>query len=77
MTATLEEIQGMVGLQLGRRAVQAGDRIVEDLGAESVDVVNIIASVEDRYQIAIEEEELPEIVTVGDLHRCVLGKLAP
>ena len=74
--ATMEEIETMVALQLGRRRVDAGDRIIADLGAESVDVVNIIANVEDRYDIAIEEGELPRIETVGDLYECVRQKLA-
>lgn len=67
MDVTLEDIQSVVALHLGRRRVSPGDRILEDLGAESVDVVNIIATVEERYRITIEEVELPDIRTVADL----------
>lgn len=72
--ATIDDVVEMVSLQLGRREVAAEHRILEDLGAESVDLVNIVARVEDRYDITIDEEELPDIVTVADLHACVARK---
>jgi acyl carrier protein len=70
----IDDIVEMVSLQLGRRGVSAEHRILEDLGAESVDLVNIVARVEDRYAVTIEEEELPDIVTVADLYQCVARK---
>ena len=45
-----------VALQLGARTVQPGDRLIEELGAESADVLNLVATLEDRYQIEIDEE---------------------
>ncbi len=68
MSPTIEEIQKLVALQLGKRRVAAGDRLVEDLGAESIDLVNLVATVEDRYDIEIAEEELAELRTVADVH---------
>ncbi len=72
MKPIIEDIQRQVAVWLGRRWVGAGDRIVEDLGAESLDMVNIIAAIEDRYRIRIEEHELPDIRTVSDLYERVL-----
>ena len=79
MQVDLEDVARLVAVQLGRRRVAAGDRIVEDLGAESLDVVNVIAGVEDRYQIEIPESEVADIHTVEDLFavvraRCAEGK---
>ena len=71
MDVTIEAIEKLVAVQLGRRTVSADDRIIEDLGAESLDVVNIVAALEERYQITIEEVELPDLVTVADLYTCV------
>ena len=71
MQVDLEDVARLVAVQLGRRRVAAGDRIVEDLGAESLDVVNVIASVEDRYQIEILESEVADIYTVADLFEVV------
>jgi acyl carrier protein len=59
--ATVEEICQIVAQHLGRKSVAPEDRILEDLGAESLDVVNIIATLEDRYELRIHESELPEL----------------
>lgn len=60
-------VKELIAVQLGAVSVDENDRIVEDLGAESMDIVNIIAAVEERYDIHIEESLLPDIATVGDL----------
>ncbi len=71
MTVTIDQIRQLVGLQLGRRKVRAEDELQADLGAESVDVANLVAVLEDRYAVVIDEEELPGLVTVADLYRRV------
>ena len=43
------------------------DRIVEDLGAESSDIANIIAAVEDKYKISVPEDTIKSIATVRDM----------
>ena len=68
MVVTIEDIQTLVGLQLGKRKVSAPDRLMEDLGAESADIVNIIATVEDKYQISLEEADISRVRTVRDLY---------
>ena len=47
----IDEIRDLVAVQLGVRRVAAVDRLVEDLGADSADVVNLVAAVEDKYDI--------------------------
>lgn len=73
--ATIEDISTLVGLQLGKRGVKPDDRFLEDLGAESMDVVNIAAAVEDKYRIRIKESEIGDIRTPSDLLRLVQGRL--
>lgn len=41
--------------------------IMEDLGADSLDVVTIIMSFEDEYGISISDEEAMAFKTVGDI----------
>lgn len=67
MTVTIDEMCRLVALQLGLPEVAADDMILEDLGAESVDVMNIVAAVEDRYRITIDEGEIPDLRTAADL----------
>lgn len=41
--------------------------IVDDLGADSLDVVVLIMSVEDEFGLAISDEEAAELTTVGKI----------
>lgn len=67
--ATLREVSALIADQLGlsEAEVTPDSRIVEDLGAESADVANIIAAVEDRLGIVVEEDKIQNIATVSDL----------
>lgn len=41
--------------------------IENDLGADSVDVIDLLMSLEDEFQVEIPDEAIDEIRTVGDL----------
>lgn len=64
----VEELQKLVAAILGVPEVSPSDRLAEDLGAESMDVVNIVASVEERHGITFDDDELAHVRTVGDLY---------
>ncbi len=66
-TASMDEIKKLVGMQLGKRNVNENDRFVEDLGAESADIANIVATMEEKYKITIKEAEIAHISTSADL----------
>jgi len=61
------EMADLVSLWLGRRRVVPGSRLVEDLDAKSIDIVNIVAVLEETYEVSIDEERLALLVTVQDL----------
>ena len=42
-------------------------RLVEDLGADSIDAVELIMTVEDEFSIEISDEVLQNLKTVNDL----------
>ncbi|HZQ28801.1 MAG TPA: acyl carrier protein [Acidimicrobiales bacterium] len=48
----------------------------DDLGADSLDLVELVMALEERMDISIPEEELEGIKTVGQAVDVVLGKLA-
>ena len=72
---SMEDIQRLVALQLGIRIVAEHDRLVEDLGAESADVANIVAAVEEKYHIVVKESEIARIFTPADLLQLVEKKV--
>lgn len=41
--------------------------IIDDLGADSLDLVDIVMSLEDEFEIEIPEGSIEQIKTVGDL----------
>jgi acyl carrier protein len=76
MSVTVNEVGALVADQLGHTKVAAEHHIVEDLGAESADVINIIAAVEEKYGILIEDSEIPDLLTVNDLFQLVRERAA-
>jgi acyl carrier protein len=47
-----------------------------DLDADSLDLVEVVMALEERMDIAIPEDELADITTVGQAVDVVLGKVA-
>lgn len=72
----LHEILEMVALQLGADEVRPDDRLVEELGAESADLLNLVVALEERYGIEIAEEEIPSLTTPKEAHARVCAALA-
>lgn len=46
-------------------------RFVDDLGLDSVTIMELVAAVEDRFDITLPLNRLPEIRTIDDLAACV------
>lgn len=67
MNVKIEDILKITKLQLGQKNISEDDRFMEDLGAESADVVNIVASVEDKYDISFDDEDISDVRTVREL----------
>ena len=68
--AVFQDVVSLIADQLGLEVedVTADSRIVEDLGAESADIANIIAAAEDHLGIRVDEEKIKDIEKVSDLY---------
>ena len=64
----LERIKEIVSENLGVDSAQIteGSSFKDDLGADSLDIFQIIMGIEETYDIEIDNEEAEKIVTVGD-----------
>ena len=71
---SMEEIKRLVRLQLGVREVEEDSLLVEELSAESADVANIVAALEEKYQIMVKESEIAKVRTPADLFELVKKK---
>ena len=64
-----DKLKEIIVEQLGveEDAVTPEANIQEDLGADSLDIVDLIQTIEDEYDLSIPDEAVEEIKTVGDI----------
>lgn len=69
--AVKDEVKELVVEQLGVSEDEVSDdaRFIEDLGADSLDTVELVMAFEDRFNIEIPDEDAEKIRTVGDAVR--------
>lgn len=66
---TFEQVQEILIEQLGISAEEVVEtaKLQDDLGVDSLGVMDIIMDIEDKFEITVPEEAVSEIVTVKDL----------
>ncbi len=80
--ASAEEITGkvksIVAEQLGvaLEEVKETSSFIEELGADSLDIVELIMALEEEFDVEIPDEEAERIQTVGDAIKFVVAKAA-
>ncbi len=50
-------------------------KLIEDLGADSLDIPDLVADFEEAFNIEIPDEDLEKIITVGDIVNYIANKL--
>ncbi len=73
-----ERLRGLMAEQLG---VEPGEmkpdaNILEDLGADSLDVVEMVMAIEEAFDIEIADEDAEAMRTVGDVEAYVAKRLS-
>jgi acyl carrier protein len=73
----LEKIKDIVVDKLGvdKEEVEAGKSFTEDLGADSLDTVELIMEFEREFEITIPDEDAEKIATVEDAVSYVTEKV--
>ena len=63
----LEKMSEMIAEQLNceEESIQLETSFKEDLGADSLDLFELVMALEDEYSVDIPSEELQELTTVG------------
>ncbi|MFC4076427.1 acyl carrier protein [Salinithrix halophila] len=69
MADTLNRVQRIVVDRLGVDAAEVTPEaaIKDDLGADSLDVMDLILELEDEFNLEISDEQAEKINTVGDI----------
>jgi acyl carrier protein len=68
-----DRIQSIVADQLGveRVEVTKDASILDDLGADSLDVVELVMTLEEIFDIEVPDDAVEEMRTIGDIQRFV------
>ncbi len=67
--ATIDKVKGIIAEQL---SVDEGDinmdsSFIEDLGADSLDIVELVMALEEEFDLVIPDEDAEKIRTVGEI----------
>jgi acyl carrier protein len=66
----------MENLDVAREQITDNAKLEDDLGADSLDVVEITMAVEERLRLTVSDEQAEKVKTVGDLFDLVAELIA-
>ena len=71
------QIRELVSGQLGVESSQVvpDARILEDLGADSLDVVELVMALEEAFDLVVSDEDVENLRTIGDVSSYVEKRL--
>lgn len=74
----LKKIKAIVAdkLSIGEDQVTEAASFIDDLGADSLDTVELVMALEDEFDMDIPDEEAEKLTTVGKTIDYVLGNLS-
>lgn len=71
--STIERVKEMIAEQLCISVEEVKDdaNIIEDLGADSLDIVELLMTFEDEFDVSIPEEKLEDLKTVPQIVKLI------
>jgi len=67
LTAEIIAIVRQAGRIPNQVMVTSESRMVEDLSIDSLDLVNVVLQIQDQFDIAVDDEDMPNLRRVTDL----------
>jgi acyl carrier protein len=73
MSDTMERIKQVTAdlLKIDKSIITENSKFVEDLGAESVQSIELVAAFEEEFEVEMNEDEALGVKTVGDAVRFI------
>ena len=73
-----EKVKDIIVEQLGVNEADVVDTasFVDDLGADSLDTVELVMAFEEEFSVEVPDEDAEKLQTVGDVVKYIEGKLA-
>ena len=77
MSTTADKVREIVVNQLGVSPDQVADgaKFIEDLGADSLDQVELVMALEEEFGADIPDEDAEKLTTVGDAIKYIEGHI--
>lgn len=71
-----DKVKELISEQLDVKAddITEASNIQDDLGADSLDVVDLVMALEDEFNVEIPEDQVENIKTVGDIVKFIEDK---
>lgn len=71
-----EKVRDMIAkhLAVDVATIHEDSRLIEDLHADSLDLVELVMDMEEEFDVQIPDEQLPKIKTVGDIMQVLSAK---
>jgi acyl carrier protein len=78
MSSIADKVKSVVSEQLGVKQEEVTDqaKFVDDLGADSLDTVELVMALEEEYGIEIPDEDAEKLTTVGEAIKYIEEKIA-
>jgi len=78
MAVQADRIKAIIAEQLGVKQEEVSDqaKFIEDLGADSLDTVELVMALEEEFGIEIPDEDAEKMISVGDAVRYIEEKAA-
>lgn len=72
----LEKVKEILAeeLDVEEENINLDSKIKDDLGADSLDLFELISKIEDEIDVTIDEEDYKKLVTVGDIVSYITDK---
>jgi acyl carrier protein len=77
MASVEERVKEIIAEQLGleKEDIQLDASFIDDLGADSLDIVEMIMTIEDEYDVEISDDDAEKIATVQDAINYIKEKM--
>ena len=73
MKKILEEIKEIISkeLEIDLKNITDDSNLIDDLGADNLDIIELIMDMEDYFGITVLDEDIEDLITVNDIYKIV------
>lgn len=70
-----DKVEKLIAEHFGLDKVHEDDHLRSDLGGDALDVIELVMTLEEKFNIEISDDEADRMYTVQDVCKCVSSKI--